>query len=258
MKRLLKAKAINERQVYQFREDCRQFVVKCVGKIFERSRLKYSLARNMACLDPRLMVSDKERSKTKFKRLLENLVTLNRVDGNDVDMLVARYRELLHEVTGCELQSKFKDFSVESDRVDVLLYYCMGQNKTYEKLWSVIRKLLLLSHGQASVERGFCLNRQIEKDNMSECMSEINVNAADHVDLLTKWLGKISKETASRIRQANPNNPERAMALIWERLDECYDASELRVPSNLALLTFNSQAVKTRTACTSCWIFGQK
>ena len=227
LKRLLKAKAINERQVYQFREDCRQFVVKCVGKIFERSRLKYSLARNMACLDPRLMVSDQERSKTKFKRLLENLVTLNRVDGNDVDMLVASYRELLHEVTGCELQSKFKDFSVESDRGDVLLYDCMGQNKTYEKLWSVIRKLLLLSHGQASVESGFCLNRQIEKDNMSECMSEINVNAADHVDLLTKWLGKISKETARRIRQANPNNPERAMALIWERLDECYDASEL-------------------------------
>ena len=42
LKRLLKAKAINERQVYQFREDCRQFVVKCVGKIFERSPLKYS------------------------------------------------------------------------------------------------------------------------------------------------------------------------------------------------------------------------
>ena len=34
LKRLLKAKAINERQVYQFREECRQFVVKCVSKIF--------------------------------------------------------------------------------------------------------------------------------------------------------------------------------------------------------------------------------
>ena len=58
-------------------------------------------------------------------------------------------------------------------------------------------------------------------------MSEMNVNAADHVDLLTKWLGKISKETARRIRQANPNNPGRAMVLIWERLDECYGAPEL-------------------------------
>ena len=40
-------------------------------------------------------------------------------------------------------------------------------------------------------------------------MTEINVNAADHVDLLTKWLGKISKETARRIRQANPKGETR-------------------------------------------------
>ena len=46
----------------------------------------------------------------------------------------------------------------------------MGKNKTYEKLWSVIRKVLLLSNGQASVEKRFSLNRHIEKDNMSERM----------------------------------------------------------------------------------------
>ena len=34
----------------------------------------------------------------------------------------------------------------------------------------MIRKVLLLSNGQASVERGFSLNRQIEKYNMSERM----------------------------------------------------------------------------------------
>ena len=183
LKRLLKAKAINERQVYQFREE---------------SPLKYSLARNMACLDPRLMVSDQEHSKTKFKRLLENLVTQNRVDGDDVDMLVASYRELLHEVTGCELQSKFKDFTVESDRVDVLLYECMGQNKTYKKLWIVIRKLLLLSHGQASVERGFSLNRQIEKDNMSEHMMVALMQITDHFVLIGGMLKvEITKELLS-------------------------------------------------------------
>ena len=65
LKLLLKAKAINECQVYQFREECRQFVVKCVSKIFERSPLKYSFARNMVCIDPRLMASDQEHSKTK-------------------------------------------------------------------------------------------------------------------------------------------------------------------------------------------------
>ncbi|KAK2143912.1 hypothetical protein LSH36_800g01109 [Paralvinella palmiformis] len=162
LKSLLSTKAISKCQVFQFREERRQFVVKCVNKIFERSPLNYRLARNMACLDPRLMVSDQEQSKC--KRLLEELVTLNRVDGDDVDMLVASYKELLHDVAGCELKSRFK---VEDDPVDMLLYECMGRN---EKLWRVVRKVLLVSHGQASVERGFSLNRQIEKDNMSEGM----------------------------------------------------------------------------------------
>ena len=168
LKSLLSTKAISECQVFQFREECRQFVVECVKKIFERSPLKYRLARNMACLDPRLMVSDQEHSKSKCKRLLEELVTLNRVDGDDVDILVASYKELLHDVDGCELKSRFKDFKVEDDRVDMLLYECMGRNKKFEKLWRVVRKVLLVSHGQASVERGYSLNRQTEKDNMSE------------------------------------------------------------------------------------------
>ncbi|KAK2155888.1 hypothetical protein LSH36_228g03003 [Paralvinella palmiformis] len=137
---------------------------------FFKSAVKYRLARNMACLDPKLMVSDQEHSKSKCKRLLEELVTLNRVDGDDVDMLVASYKELLHDVAGCELKSMFKDFKVEDDRVDMLLYECMGRNKKFEKLWRVVRKVLLVSHGQASVERGFSLNRQIEKDNMSKRM----------------------------------------------------------------------------------------
>ena len=33
-------------------------------------------------------------------------------------------------------------------------------------MWSVISKLLLLSHGQATVERGFSINRQEEVENL--------------------------------------------------------------------------------------------
>ena len=33
-------------------------------------------------------------------------------------MLVASYKELLQDVAGCELKSRFKDFKVEDDRVD--------------------------------------------------------------------------------------------------------------------------------------------
>ena len=36
----------------------------------------------------------------------------------------------------------------------------------YSKRWEVVSQLLLLSHGQASVERGFSINKQMEHTNM--------------------------------------------------------------------------------------------
>ena len=36
----------------------------------------------------------------------------------------------------------------------------------YSKLWEVVSQLVLLSHGQASVERGFSINKQMERTNM--------------------------------------------------------------------------------------------
>ena len=33
-------------------------------------------------------------------------------------------------------------------------------------LWAMVKPLLLLSHGQASVERGFSVNRQVEVENL--------------------------------------------------------------------------------------------
>ena len=38
----------------------------------------------------------------------------------------------------------------------------------YAELWSFVEKLLLLSHGQATVERGFSINKEVEMCNMNE------------------------------------------------------------------------------------------
>ena len=40
--------------------------------------------------------------------------------------------------------------------------------KGFSKLWSFVEKLLLLSHGQATVERGFSINKEVEMSNMED------------------------------------------------------------------------------------------
>ena len=49
--------------------------------------------------------------------------------------------------------------------VDRFLHKAM---KGFSKLWSFVEKLLLLSHGQATVERGFSINKEVEMSNMED------------------------------------------------------------------------------------------
>ncbi|XP_072571938.1 uncharacterized protein [Paramormyrops kingsleyae] len=50
-------------------------------------------------------------------------------------------------------------------RLDIFLSSAM---EPYPELWAFCKKLLLLSHGQATVERGFSINKEVESDNMQE------------------------------------------------------------------------------------------
>ena len=56
--------------------------------------------------------------------------------------------------------------SVANDRHDTFLRSRMAAN--YPKAWSVCELELLLSHGQASVERGFSVNKEVVVENQSE------------------------------------------------------------------------------------------
>jgi hypothetical protein len=133
------------------------------------------------------MATDEDQCRIKMKRLLEILIKLKRVEDSDADVILASFNDFLRSVVaGQEMSSRFKEFQhqVVDHRVDTLLYETMGQNKRFEKLWKVVRQLLLVSHGQASVERGFSLNRQIEKDNMSEGMHVALRHIIDHLILV--------------------------------------------------------------------------
>lgn len=60
----------------------------------------------------------------------------------------------------------FSSFQPMRTRLDVFLHGHLHQS--YPELWTFCRKLLLLSHGQATVERGFSVNKEVEADNMKE------------------------------------------------------------------------------------------
>ena len=49
-------------------------------------------------------------------------------------------------------QQEFAGFKVGEDRLDAFFYDVLNTEKTYEDLWTTVKFLLTLSHGQAAVE----------------------------------------------------------------------------------------------------------
>jgi len=75
---------------------------------------------------------------------------------------MSQYKKFLEEVVP-QNKSKFLD---SSHRVDQLHRGLLAGSYDYGQLWSVVKMVLLLSHEQATVERGFSANRQVDDDNL--------------------------------------------------------------------------------------------
>ena len=112
-----------------------------------------------------------------FRRCLELLSSAKRLPAAECDEAIAEFSTFLADVQNDE---KFISFKPDSDRLDNFWNDQLAGSR-FKKLWKVVRMLLLLSHGQASVERGFSENKEIMTTNMSEkCLVSLRA-IGDHV-----------------------------------------------------------------------------
>jgi len=104
----------------------------------------------------------------------------NRVADNEMDKLLQQYSEYIDD-TVVPHASEYSNFDISTWRVVVLLFDTMANNPSLCKLWTCVKALLLLWHGQASVERGFSVNKQVEIDNLNEDTFVAERLICDHV-----------------------------------------------------------------------------
>ena len=147
--------------------ECKDFLAKTSSKLHDKTPINYQLVRNTSCLDPRLMASEREGCVNKMKRVLEILVEAHRLKADECGEVVYQFGQFLDEFAG---NSDFEDVdpSEPSSRVDTLLYEHMPGDKQLVKVWRVVELSLLMSHGQATVERGFSVNKEVAVENLLE------------------------------------------------------------------------------------------
>ena len=145
--------------------------------MLKKCPVSYSLVWHLSCLNPVKMASNKEACSVKFKKVLRLLVNAERVKEEECDTLLQQVATFLDSIPvfGSE---RFANFQSAEDRVDTLFFDCLSN----ESLFSVVKLILILSHGQATVERGFSVSKEVEVENLKEHTLVAQRIVCDHVN----------------------------------------------------------------------------
>jgi hypothetical protein len=151
----------------QFKTDCITLLTSLIGKLQERSPLKYGIVRNSECLSPVEMVRHNDACVLKIGSLVERFHTLKWITASQADCAKLQYEEFLISVHH-EYRDKFLEFNMNDDRLDAFLGLYIGNNTKFPSLWNICKIVFTLSHGQAGVERGFSVNKEMLVENMKK------------------------------------------------------------------------------------------
>ena len=159
---LKKRKSVSEGEYLQFKLMCRDAYVTIVTRLLDKSPITCSLMRGLRCLDP-VRIAKYEMSAL-FRGVLNHLVDAGRLSLSDCDTALSQYKQFNMD---SGLEQLMLNFDKKNDRADGF-YDTMKDEDKYSKLWAVVEQLLLLSHGNAQVERGFSVNKDVSTENLSE------------------------------------------------------------------------------------------
>lgn len=180
-----KGLGVSEKQILEFRLSCRDFLIATVKKLLLKSPVIYSLVRKLSCLNPVRMANEKEECKTLFKKVLSLMMNAKKVGESECDALYRSFVVFIDKIK----DEKFTNFRKSEDSLDSLYYDTMIVTKVddYVPLFNFIKLFLVMSHGQASVERGFSINKEVEVENLKAHSLIAQRVIIDHV----KYVGGI-------------------------------------------------------------------
>lgn len=173
----------SERLRLEFRLNCKRFLVKMVSKLFEKSPINYSLVRCLSVLDPRVLLRNKDASSQKLTTVLQLLVESSRLDEKCCDDVLREFRQFFDRSL-MESSESFQKFDPHSDHLDKFYHDVLANKAEFSHFWEVVRLCLILSHGQASVERGFSVNKEVMVVNLKEHTLIAQRIIHDHVRII--------------------------------------------------------------------------
>ena len=149
-----------------------------IQRLLEKSPIKSHLVRNLQWLSPHFLNRCPSQALTQFRETINCLVDSKRFCVELCDSAISEMAQFI------ERYSAGIQFDHETDRLDELWYSLLHCEKQLQNLWSVhsvVESCLLLSHGQAGVERGFSINKATMTTNMADRTLVAQRHVIDHI-----------------------------------------------------------------------------
>src|ERR1700759_663103 len=136
---------------------CITFMKTAACKIFEHSPLRYSVVRSFTCLALHNIVHSRITSGKRMDELLQRLYEGNQISSVVADRAKVQYVGLCSRAAS-NLRDAFEGYVVENERLESYYHKLFDRQAEYADLFLVVKFVMILSHGNVSVESGFSVN----------------------------------------------------------------------------------------------------
>ena len=149
---------LKKNDILQFRKEAGAFVKKIAQKINEKSPLKHILVKGFSSFSPSIMLNQ-GRCESRINTLLNELVHTGNLLGRTADVIKHDY---LMFVADASVMTENKEYQRQirlDDHFQRL--YQVATFQVSQDFKTLVQKVLCITHGQAAVERGFNINKEI-------------------------------------------------------------------------------------------------
>ena len=164
------------------------------------------------------MVGHKEKCDDSFCGLVDKLYAGRWISSKTADLAKKGFTVLL-KAANSEHKDAFLNFNQKKDATGSFFADLMSENVKYKNCWTVFMMIFTLSHGQASVERGFSVNKELLVKNLIEESIESQRMVYDHIRSADKPITEIPI-TNDLIENCNLVQ-SRYTAVLEERKKQC-------------------------------------
>ena len=170
-----------------------------------------------------------------FEKLLTKLGEYKKIKRSVADQIKFAFSHFMSTLVK-ENRDEILTFWKETDWLDEFFRRCIGSKDQFKSLRKLFQIVLILSHGQAQMERGFTINKQLLDDNM--CSETLVAQRIVHDHMLSHNIKPYQIEISSRMMELAKNARKSYFLELKEKglkkLETIVDAQQEKLNEEIA------------------------